>query len=72
MRTLRTLGYGFLGMLPGLAVIVIPVGLYELGWISSDASQIGFVGMPIAFIGLLVGLAMGYGDHQGPNTLIHH
>lgn len=47
-----------LGALPGLAVAVVPVVLHQLGLISSDQSQIGFVGVPLVIIGTIVGIAV--------------
>ena len=47
------------GVLPGVLIIAVPVLLHSLDVITSDQSQIAFIGMPIGFIGLLVGAAIG-------------
>ena len=47
---------GALGALPGLAVALVPLVLHELGVISADQSQIGFVGLPLLVVGTLVGV----------------
>ncbi len=44
-----------LGGIPGLVVLLLPILLAELGVISSDQSQVGFLGVPILFLGILVG-----------------
>ena len=44
-----------IGALPGLAIAIVPLLLHQLGAISSDQSQIGFVGLPILIVGTLVG-----------------
>jgi hypothetical protein len=46
-----------IGALPGFLVAVVPVVLHEFGVISSDQSQIGFIGLPMLVIGTLVGIA---------------
>jgi len=46
---------GVLGGLPGLLIAVVPLLLHEFGVISSDQSQVGFVGVPLLIIGMLVG-----------------
>ena len=47
-----------IGALPGLAFLVVPLVLHEVGAISSDQSQIGFIGLPIMLIGTLLGTAI--------------
>jgi len=47
-----------IGALPGLAFLVVPLVLHEVGAISSDQSQIGFIGLPIMVIGTLLGTAI--------------
>ena len=46
---------GVLGGLPGLLIALVPLLLAGLGAISSDQSQIGFVGVPLLIIGMLTG-----------------
>jgi hypothetical protein len=48
---------GTLGALPGLLIIVVPLLLHEFGVISSDQSQVGFMGVPLLIIGTLLGSA---------------
>lgn len=67
MRFLKIVGFAVLGMLPGVLLAVVPVLLWDLGFISSDASQIGFLGVPLAFIGLIVGATVGV-SLTGRNT----
>jgi hypothetical protein len=50
---------GVIGGLPGLLIALVPLMLYEFDVISSDASQIGFIGVPVLFIGVIVGMLMG-------------
>ena len=47
---------GAIGALPGLLIALVPLGLHGLGLISSDQSQIGFIGVPVLFLGLVVGV----------------
>lgn len=47
-----------IGALPGFAVVVVPLVLHQFGAISSDQSQIGFIGLPILIVGILVGTAV--------------
>lgn len=55
--TMRRLAIGGVrGGLPGLLIALVPLLLHELGVISSDQSQIGFVGVPLLIIGVLVGI----------------
>ena len=46
---------GVLGGLPGLLIALVLSLLHGFGVISSDQSQIGFVGIPLLIIGTLVG-----------------
>jgi len=46
---------GLVGAIPGLLLIVVPALLHAVGLISSDESQIGFAGVPLLFVGVLVG-----------------
>ena len=47
------------GVLPGVLLMVIPVALASMGVITSDQSQIGFLGIPLSLLGLLVGVLLG-------------
>ena len=44
-----------IGALPGLLLAVVPLLLHDSGVISSDQSQIGFIGLPILVIGTVIG-----------------
>ena len=46
---------GVVGGLPGLLIALVPLLLAGFGVISGDQSQIGFVGVPLLIIGILVG-----------------
>lgn len=48
-----------IGVVPGVLIIAVPVLLHTFDVITSDQSQIAFIGMPIALIGLLVGAGIG-------------
>mgnify|MGYP001811896987 FL=1 len=50
---------GALGGLPGLAISVAPLVLLESDVITSDQSQIGFVGIPLMFLGVFFGAMFG-------------
>ena len=50
---------GALGGLPGLAISVVPLVLLESDVITSDQSQIGFVGIPLMFLGVFFGAMFG-------------
>ncbi len=58
----RVLLYGAIGGLPGLLIAVVPLLLHEAGVITSDQSQIGFIGVPLLFIGVVIGITMGVPD----------
>lgn len=47
------------GVMPGALLVMVPVVLSEYGLVSSDASQLGFLGLPLAMLGLLVGAGLG-------------
>ena len=53
---------GLFGGLPGLLLALVPMLLHDLGLITSDQSQIGFVGVPLLFLGVFVGTAIGAAD----------
>lgn len=52
----RVIRYGLIGIAPGALVIVTAVVLHTLGVITADESQIGFIGIPVMFLGLLAGV----------------
>ena len=58
----KVLSHGLIGALPGLAVTLIPFSLHQAGVITSDQSQIGFVGVPLLFFGVLIGTLSGASD----------
>lgn len=58
-RLARVLAGGLIGMLPGVLVMTVPLLLSEMGLITGDQSQVGFLGLPLAPLGLLVGLFVG-------------
>jgi hypothetical protein len=58
-RLARVLTGALIGALPGVLIMVVPLLLSEMGLITSDQSQIGFIGFPLAPLGLVVGLAIG-------------
>lgn len=47
---------GVLGGLPGMLVALVPLLLSGLDVISGDTAQIGFIGIPLLFIGVIVGM----------------
>lgn len=49
---------GALGALPGLLMAIVPLLLHDVGAISSDQSQIGFIGLPALIVGIFVGTAI--------------
>lgn len=61
---------GAVGAIPGVLIALVPVLLHELDVISSDQSQIGFVGVPIAVIGTLVGTLVAAPDGSAEQVLI--
>lgn len=61
---------GVLGGLPGLLIAVVPLLLHEFGFISSDQSQIGFVGVPLLIIGTLVGILTAASDSGCSGTVM--
>jgi len=58
-RLARVLAGALIGVVPGVLIMVVPLLLSEMGLITSDQSQVGFIGFPLAPLGLLVGLAIG-------------
>ena len=55
---------GVLGGLPGLLIALVPLLLHGFGFISSDQSQIGFVGVPLLIIGTIVGTLTAASDSR--------
>lgn len=55
----RVLLGGVIGSLPGLLIALVPLVLASFDVITSDQSQIGFVGVPLVFFGVLVGTSIG-------------
>lgn len=58
-RLRRALVGGMIGTVPGILVIVVPLVLHEVGTISADASQIGFLGIFLVPVGLVAGTLVG-------------
>lgn len=58
-RLARVLAGGLIGMLPGVLVMTVPLLLSEMGLITGDQSQVGFLGLPLTPLGLLVGVFIG-------------
>lgn len=50
---------GLIGGLPGFLIALVPLLLHEMDVITSDQSQIGFIGVPLLFLGILFGLVWG-------------
>lgn len=55
----RVLRGGVIGGLPGFLIAFVPLLLHEMDVITSDQSQIGFIGVPLLFLGILFGLLWG-------------
>ena len=55
----RVLRGGLIGGLPGFLIAFVPLLLHELDVITSDQSQVGFIGVPLLFLGILFGLLWG-------------
>ncbi len=45
-----------IGAIPGLLLVVVPVLLHAAGAITSDQSQLAFTGLPLLFLGILIGV----------------
>ena len=45
---------GVIGGLPGMLIALVPLVMHDVGLITSDQSQIGFIGVPLLFIGCLL------------------
>ena len=61
---------GVLGGLPGFLIALVPLLLHDFGVISSDQSQIGFVGVPLLIIGTLVGTFTAASDSGCTGTVM--
>ena len=61
---------GIAGAVPGLLVAVIPLVLSSLDVITSDESQVGFIGVPLLFIGVFVGTLIGARDLPHPGRVM--
>lgn len=59
VRWRRVLLGGAVGAVPGVLLMVVPVALSAADVITSDQSQIGFIGMPVALLGLFGGALAG-------------
>lgn len=55
----RVLLGGLVGAAPGVLLMVVPVALHAADLITADQSQIGFIGMPLALLGLFAGALAG-------------
>ena len=55
----RVVRWGVLGALPGLVVIGVTVLLHTADVLTADQSQIGFIGVPMLFVGSVIGLLAG-------------
>ena len=50
---------GLIGALPGLLIALVPLILASLDVITSDESQIGFIGVPLILVGAFAGTLIG-------------
>jgi len=50
---------GLIGGLPGFLIAFVPLLLHEMDVITSDQSQVGYIGVPLLFLGILFGLLWG-------------
>ena len=60
----RVVRWGVLGALPGLLVIGVTVLLHTADVLTADQSQVGFIGVPMLFVGSMLGLLAG-GESAG-------
>lgn len=58
----RILLGGIIGGLPGGLIAVVPLALHGMDVITSDQSQIGFIGVPLLFLGVLIGIVVATPD----------
>jgi hypothetical protein len=68
--TRRVARGGSLGALPGLLLAVVPLVLVDLGVLSADQAQIGFIGVPLLVIGTLAGVVAGAVDTGCTGTVL--
>ena len=61
---------GLIGALPGLLVALVPLVLASLDVITSDESQIGFIGVPLVFVGAVVGTLIGARGSSHPGKVM--
>jgi len=61
---------GMIGALPGLLIALVPLVLTSLDVITSDQSQIGFIGVPLIFFGVLVGTLIGTRGSTHPGKVM--
>jgi hypothetical protein len=66
----RVLIGGLLGAAPGALLLGVVGILYATDVITSDQSQIGFVGIPLLFFGLLIGLLAGAGAAGNTSSVL--
>ena len=61
---------GLIGALPGLLIALVPLVMTSLDVITSDQSQIGFIGVPLIFLGVLVGTSIGARGSTHPGKVM--
>jgi hypothetical protein len=61
---------GLIGALPGLLIALVPLALTSLDVITSDQSQIGFIGVPLILLGALVGTSIGARGSTHPGKVM--
>lgn len=66
----RVLLGGIIGALPGLLIALVPPVVESLDVITSDQTQIGFMGVPLIFFGVLVGTLIGARGSTHPGKVM--
>ena len=66
----RVLLGGIAGAVPGLLIAFVPLVLTSLDVITSDESQIGFIGVPLIFIGVFVGTGIAARNTEHPGRVM--
>ena len=66
----RVLLGGIAGAVPGLLIAFVPLVLTSLDVITSDESQIGFIGVPLIFIGVFVGTGNAARNTEHPGRVM--
>ena len=66
----RVLLGGLIGALPGLLIVLLPVLLHSLDAITSDQTQIGFIGVPLIVFGVLIGTFVGASGSAHPGRVM--